>query len=156
MNPPATSPYLPISEYLPHRGAMALLDRVVEAEPKRIVCSLALHSGSAFCREGRVPSYVGVEYMAQAAGALIGWGERAKGMEPRVGFLVAIRKYNSRVDGFAAGDTLAIEAKEILRDDDNGLGVMTGAIYHPDGSLLATGQLTAYLPKDLGEFLTKV
>ncbi|MDR1425086.1 MAG: hypothetical protein LBI92_10865 [Azoarcus sp.] len=144
----------PISELLPHRGPMALLERLIEAEPQRVRCTVVLREESPFCREGRVPSYVGIEYMAQAAGVLISWPDHLEGKkEAGVGFLVSVRKFNTRVDGFAAGETLTVEAKEMMRDNDNGIGVMACSIYASSGDLLAKGQLTAYQPKDLDAFL---
>ncbi|MDR1462951.1 MAG: hypothetical protein LBI68_07440 [Azoarcus sp.] len=144
--------YLPITEYLSHRGYALLLDRVIEASAKHIVCSVTLRENSPFCREGRVPAYVGIEYMAQAAGALVGWGMHAKGIRPKIGFLVSVRKFTSTVNGFDAGATLTVEAREVMRDDDSGMGVMACAIYHPSDVLVAKTQLAAYMPKDLDAF----
>jgi len=154
MNRQDAHPFPPISELLPHRGSMALLDHLIEAEPQRALCTVVLRRESSFCREGRVPSYVGIEYMAQAAGVLISWANRLAGKkEAGIGFLVSVRKFDSRVDGFAAGETLAVEAKEVMRDNDNGIGVMACSIYASGGDLLARAQLTAYQPKDLDAFL---
>ena len=151
-----TRDYLPIIDYLPHRGQMVLLDRVLEASGERILCALDLREDSPFCRGGRVPAYVGIEYMAQAAGALMGWHARNQGGLPKIGFLTSVRKFvfTGGAEGFAAGATFTVEARELLRDDDNGLGVMACAIYHPDGVPVAKAQLSAYVPKDLGIFST--
>ncbi|MDR1063803.1 MAG: hypothetical protein LBL48_07720 [Azoarcus sp.] len=146
--------YLPIAKYLPHRGYALLLDHVVEASAKHILCSVTLRESSPFCREGRVPAYVGIEYMAQAAGALIGWDAYTEDGSPGIGFLVSVRKFTSTVDGFAAGTTLMVEAREVIRDNDSGLGTMACAIYHPVDVLIAKTQLTAYMPKDLKAFST--
>ncbi|MDR1229604.1 MAG: hypothetical protein LBK55_11460 [Azoarcus sp.] len=149
-----THDYLPIAKYLSHRGYALLLDRVIEASANRILCAVALRENSPFCREGRVPAYIGIEYMAQAAGALIGWGAYTEDVSPRIGFLVSVRKFTSMVDGFAAGTTLMVEAREVIRDNDSGLGTMACAIYHPADVLIARTQLTAYMPKDLKAFST--
>ena len=142
----------PISELLPHRGSMALLDRLIEAEPRHVLCTVVLRNESLFCREGRVPSYAGIEYMAQAAGVLISWADRLEGeKEAGIGFLVSVRKFSSRVDGFAAGETLTVEAREVMRD--NNFGVMACSIRASGGDLLAKAQLTVYQHKDLDAFL---
>ncbi|MDR3213524.1 MAG: hypothetical protein LBT71_06360 [Azoarcus sp.] len=149
-----TPDYLPIIDYLPHRDRMVLLDRMLEASAERVLCAVTLREDSPFCRDGRVPAYVGIEYMAQAAGALMGWYARSQGGLPKIGFLTSVRKFSfmGGVDGFAVGMTLTVEARELLRDDDNGLGVMACAIYHPGSVLVAKTQLTAYMPKDLDAY----
>jgi predicted hotdog family 3-hydroxylacyl-ACP dehydratase len=145
--------YLPIENYLPHRGRMVLLDRVLEAGTGRVVCAVALREDSPFCRDGKVPAYVGIEYMAQAAGALVGWESREKGEPVKTGFLVSAREYASRVDGFPAGATLAVEARDDWRDDD-GVGVMDCVIHLPFGTPAARARLTVFQPRDLKAYLT--
>ncbi|GHT90476.1 thioester dehydrase [Betaproteobacteria bacterium] len=147
-----TRPYLPIEEYLPHRGQMLLLDRVLEVTPGRMMTSVSIRPESAFCREGRVAAYVGIEYMAQTVGALVGWHEREAGGAVKTGFLVSVRKYSCAVDYFFVGTTLNIEARENWRDAE-GLGVMDCSIYHPDGKLLAEATLTAFQPENLHAYL---
>ncbi|MDR2032891.1 MAG: hypothetical protein LBP86_11760 [Azoarcus sp.] len=146
--------YLPIEEYLPHRGRMVLLDTVLEARTGYIRCALTPQLDSPFCREGRVPAYVGVEYMAQAIGALVGWESRERGLPVGTGFLVSARQFRSKVDGFAAGGMLTIEARENWRDDD-GLAVMDCAIYPPGDIPAAQARLMVYQPMDMNAYLTK-
>ncbi|MDR2451058.1 MAG: hypothetical protein LBE85_04650 [Candidatus Accumulibacter sp.] len=145
--------YLPIENYLPHRGRMVLLDRVLEAGMGRIVCAVAVREDSPFCRDGKVPAYVGIEYMAQTAGALVGWESREKGEPVRTGFLVSAREYASRVDGFPAGAALAVEARDDWRDND-GVGVMDCVIHLPFGTPVARARLTVFQPRDLAAYLT--
>ncbi|MDR0563813.1 MAG: hypothetical protein LBG78_02595 [Azoarcus sp.] len=141
--------YLPIHEYLPHRGHMLLLERVLDIGEGHATCELTLRADSSFCRDGRVPAYVGIEYMAQAGGVLIGARALAANTSPKICYLVSVRKFSSHVDGFDVGTTLTVKAVETLRDDENGVGVMRCSIYHPADVLLVTAQLTAYMPKKL-------
>jgi predicted hotdog family 3-hydroxylacyl-ACP dehydratase len=150
--PDMSSVFLPIEEYLPHRGRMVLLDRVLEAGAGRILCTVTLRPESPFCREGQVPAYVGIEYMAQAIGALVGWHSRNQGESVRTGFLVSTRRFTSQVDGFRVGDTLTVEARENWRDEE-GLGVMDCTIYHPADVPVAEARLVVYQPKDLNAYL---
>jgi predicted hotdog family 3-hydroxylacyl-ACP dehydratase len=144
--------YLPIEEYLPHRGRMVLLDRVLEAGMGRIVCAVTVREDSPFCRDGKVPAYVGIEYMAQAAGALVGWESRERGEPVKTGFLVSTREYASRVDGFPAGATLAVEACDDWRDGD-GVAIMDCVIHLPLGTPVARARLTVFQPRDLEAYL---
>jgi predicted hotdog family 3-hydroxylacyl-ACP dehydratase len=151
------SAYLPLEAYLPHRRRMVLLDRILEAEAGRILCAVTIRAESPFCRdEGaglQVAAHVGIEYMAQAIGVLVGWQARAAGEPVRTGFLVSTRQYTSRVDAFPLGAELRVEARENWRDD-TGLGVMDCAIYHPNAVLAAEATLTVFQPKDLQTYLT--
>lgn len=131
---------------------MLLLDRVLEVTPGRMVCAVTIRPESAFCREGRVAAYVGIEYMAQTVGAFIGWHEREAGGAVKIGFLVSVRKYSCAVDYFSVGATLNIEARENWRDA-KGLGVMDCGIYRPDGKLVAEARLTAFQPENLHAYL---
>jgi predicted hotdog family 3-hydroxylacyl-ACP dehydratase len=144
--------YLPIEEYLPHRGRMVLLDRVLEAGTGRIVCAVTVREDSPFCRDGKAPAYVGIEYMAQAAGALVGWESRERGEPVKTGFLVSAREYASRVECFPAGATLAVEARDDWRDGD-GVGVMDCVISLPFGTPAAKARLTVFQPRDLKAYL---
>ncbi|MDR0700923.1 MAG: hypothetical protein LBF61_00705 [Azoarcus sp.] len=148
--------YLPIADYLAHRGRIVLLDRVLELSAERILCAVTLREDSPFCRAGRVPAYVGIEYMAQSVGALMGWHARNRGELPKIGFLTSVRKFSfaGEADGFSVGATLTVEAREVLRDDDSGLGVMACAIYQTGDVPIARAQLSAYMPKDLGAYST--
>jgi predicted hotdog family 3-hydroxylacyl-ACP dehydratase len=153
--------YLPIEAYLPHRGRMVLLDRVVEAraagedkhDSARILCAVTIRPENLFCRAGSVAAYVGIEYMAQAVGALVGWQSKRAGRPVQTGFLVSARKYTCEMDAFPLGATLFIEARENWRDAE-GLGVMDCAIYHPQDKIVAQATLMVFQPKDLNAYLT--
>ncbi|MDR3324217.1 MAG: hypothetical protein LBS89_08455 [Zoogloeaceae bacterium] len=144
--------YLPIEEYLPHRGRMVLLDRVVEVEAGRIVCAVTIRPQSPFFREGRVAAYVGIEYMAQAVGALVGWQSRSLGEPVKTGFLVSTRKFVSRIDDFPLDATLSVKARENWRDEE-GLCVMDCAIHYPQNEIAAEATLMVFQPKDLNTYL---
>jgi predicted hotdog family 3-hydroxylacyl-ACP dehydratase len=157
MNENVRDTYLPIEEYLPHRGRMVLLDRLLEAQSGRALATVTIRADSPFCREGQVPAYVGVEYMAQTIGALVGWQAKSVGEAVKTGFLVSVRNYVSQVESFVLGETLFIEAKENWRDEE-GLGVMDCAIYHPEPGKpgtkeIAKATLMVFQPKDLDAYI---
>ncbi|MDR1350008.1 MAG: hypothetical protein LBJ59_04365 [Zoogloeaceae bacterium] len=153
MNVGSAMNYLPIEEYLPHRGRMVLLDTVLEAKAGRIRCAVTIRPDSPFCRDGGVPAHVGVEYMAQAIGALVGWQSRCAGEPVKIGFLVSARKFVSRRAAFPVGAKLQVEARESWRDAE-GLGVMDCVIYHPVETIAAEATLMVFQPKDLQTYVT--
>jgi predicted hotdog family 3-hydroxylacyl-ACP dehydratase len=149
----ARGAYLPIEAYLPHRGRMVLLDRFLEAEAGRALCAVTIRPDAPFCHAGCVPAYVGIEYMAQTVGALIGWQSRRIGQAIKTGFLVSTRKYASRVDSFPLGATLLVEARENWRDEE-GLGVMDCTICHPENEIIAEATLMVFQPRDLNAYMS--
>jgi predicted hotdog family 3-hydroxylacyl-ACP dehydratase len=147
--------YLPIEEYLPHRGRMVLLDTVLSAEAKSIRCAVTIRPDSPFCRNGSVAAHVGIEYMAQAVGALVGWQSRSMGKPVQIGFLVSARKFTCQMPDFPVGANLQVEARENWRDAE-GLGIMDCAIYCPPDKIAAEATLMVFQPGNLQAYLTEI
>jgi predicted hotdog family 3-hydroxylacyl-ACP dehydratase len=144
--------FLPIADYLPHRPPMLLLDRVVEATEMRIVCEVAIQVDSPFCSGAAVPSWVGIEYMAQSVGVLAGWRALEKRLSVRIGFLVGTRDYRCHVPQFHVGDVLRVTADAELMPDE-GLAVMRCTLHDALGTLLAEATLLVFQPDDLDAYL---
>jgi len=144
--------YRPITDYLPHRPPMVLLDRLVEAAESRVVCEVTLQVDSPYCDGAAVPGWVGVEYMAQTVGVLVGWRALAKQLPVKVGFLVGTRQYQSHVPQFHVGDVLRVTANEELVAE-NGLAMMHCKLHDVTGTLLAEASLLVFQPDDLDTYL---
>ena len=110
----------PVTELLPHGGAMVLIDEVLEASEGGIVARVTLRPTSLFVHGDQVPAIVAIEYMAQTIGAYAGLRARAAGGPPRIGFLLGTRELTLDVDAFAVGDELTIEASHVFGDDQVG------------------------------------
>ena len=104
MNP---CPY-PIGNLLAHAPPMILLDQIDAYDEDQAQASLCIRNDSPFIREGRVPSYVTVEYMAQAIAAYSGLQALEKGEGVRIGFLLGTRSLKLRVPELFVGDKLII------------------------------------------------
>ncbi len=130
--------------WVPHRGAMSLLDRVERCDDQSIVACVRVPAQGLFSGPDGVPAWVGIEYMAQAIAAWSGARARAAGGSPRIGFLLGSRRYEARVPAFAAGAELRIAATSELVGE-NGLGVFDCTITQ-DGRVLATARLNVYEP----------
>lgn len=138
-----------IEEVLPHRGAMRLVDRLLECDGSRVAVEVRVPADGPFCLNGPVagvPAWIGIEYMAQAIAAWAGWRARAAGREPPIGFLVGTRRYEAGAGHFPAGEVLRVEAEcEWL--SDNGLGIFACRILGR-GAVLATANVSVYEPGD--------
>lgn len=133
---------------------MVLLDRIVEATEPHIVCEVTVQVDSPFCDGAAVPGWVGIEYMAQAVGALAGWRALEKQLPVRIGFLVGTRQYQSHVSHFRVGEVLRITADEEVMADD-GLVAMRCTIHDAAGALLAEAALLVFQPDDLDAYLQR-
>ena len=137
-------PPRPMDDYVPHRGAMSLLDAVEAIDDHGVVALVTPPASGLFTVRGGVPAWVGIEYMAQAVAAWSGGRARAAGGSPRIGYLLGTRRYEARVPLFAAGAVLRVEAHCELMGD-NGLGMFECRIAH-EGRELAVGRLSVYEP----------
>jgi len=81
-----------LERFLPHRGAMCLLDSVVSWDDGRIDCRASSHRASAnpLRLDGRLPATAAIEYAAQAI-AVHGGLRAAPGRDAAPGYLVAVR-----------------------------------------------------------------
>lgn len=135
----------PITEIVPHRAPMLLLDRVLAYDGERVVCELTLEPNSPFAQAGEnggeVPAIVGIEYMAQTIAAGAGLSAHGKGAPARVGFLLGCRSLTIAVDSFRVGDRLTIEARRTWGGND--LGRFACQVRRGD-EVLVEGALTVY------------
>lgn len=135
----------PIECYVPHRGPMLLIRRLLDAGPAHAVAEVTVPADGLFVRDGRVPGWVGIEYMAQTIAAWSGARDLAEGREPRQGMLLGTRRYHSAVCDFVSGAVLRVDARQEFVAD-NGLGMFDCRIFH-QGDELATARLSVFVPE---------
>ena len=142
-----------IESLIPHRGALRLLDRVLEVDDERVVAEVDVPFDGLFVREGRVPAWIGIEYMAQAVSAWAGARAGKAGGAPRPGLLLGTRRYEAHCEGFASGGTLRVEARcELV--GANGLGQFDCTIAQ-DGRELAAARISVLDPPDGADALLR-
>lgn len=108
--------------FLRHREPMLLLDRVLSVEPKFGACEWRISPSNRFMVEGLgVPSYVGIEYMAQCIAVHAGARARVNGNPPPLGFLLGTRQYEARIQYFVEGVTYQATCQQLIRSAD-GMG----------------------------------
>jgi predicted hotdog family 3-hydroxylacyl-ACP dehydratase len=132
--------------WVPHRGGMLLLDRVVHADDESVVAEVDVPFDGLFLRQGAVPGWVGIEYMAQTVSAWAGAKGRRRGEAPKLGLLLGTRKYEVSCASFPAGATLRIEARCEFKAD-SGLGMFDCRI-EMDGETVATAKVSVFEPDD--------
>lgn len=66
------------SELLPHRAGMLFLDRALEGDDDGITACAQIKENHLFAQDGRVGSWVLLEYMAQTMAMWTSWNARKK------------------------------------------------------------------------------
>ncbi len=110
-----------VSELVPHKGKMLLLDRVRDYDLKEnsITTEIDICRNNLFYEEelGGVPVWVSFEYMAQSVSALSGICGRAKGEKPKTGFIMSVSVFKADVPVFKEGKTVVVNVQEKIRVD---------------------------------------
>jgi predicted hotdog family 3-hydroxylacyl-ACP dehydratase len=133
------------AELLAHRAPMLLLDEIVGLDESSVTARVRIGSQSPFFDGSGVPSYVGLEYMAQACGAFVGALAVAAGRAPRIGYLLGTRNFVARIGRFASGDELDVVATCVYRDEE--MGAFDCRIRRGE-AVLAEAQLNVYQPRE--------
>lgn len=147
-----------LDDWIPHRGAMRLLDRVVLVDEERAVAEVDVPVDGLFTRDGQVPAWIGIEYMAQTISAwAAGRAKRSTGSSgagggaPKLGLLLGSRRFVAHRDGFPCGTTLRVEARcELI--GDNGLGLFDCRIALGKEEV-AAARVSVFEPDNAIEFL---
>ncbi len=139
------------AQTLPHSGDMLLIDEVLGYETESVRTRVRVRPDSLFCGPDGVPSWVGLEYMAQTMGVYSGIQLLQQGEAVRIGLLIGTRRYDAVVPAFAIGSDLEVSARVVLWEKDN-LFAFDCAIF--DGSRkLAWGEIKAFRPHDVQAYL---
>ncbi len=147
-----------IEDIIKHRKPMRLVDNLISFGKDNACVSVCINEGSEFYQveQQGVPSYIGIEYMAQAIAAQAGANELANGKDIRLGFLLGTRKYKPNSAFFTRGITLHITVKRLLVDAA-GLSVFDCSIVdeaQPE-IVLAKAKINVYQPEDSTEYVSK-
>lgn len=137
---------LPIEHYVPHRGAMLLIDRLLEASAEHAIAEVCVPHDGLFVEDGGMPAWVGIEYMAQTVAAWAGWQAVQKNAPVRIGFLLGTRKFETFIPSFAVGTVLRVTVRcELI--GSNGLGMFDCQI--EDGTtIVARARISVFEPED--------
>jgi predicted hotdog family 3-hydroxylacyl-ACP dehydratase len=106
-----------VSELLPHRGRAVLIDEVLDDSEDSIRVAASIGRAHPFFVTGHgVPSWAGIELMAQAIAAHAGLSGRRLQRPPRVGMLLGTRRYRTTALYFEEGSRLEILANREFGD----------------------------------------
>lgn len=134
-----------LESVLPHAAPMILIDEIVRTGEASAESSVCITEDAMFydAETRGVPSYVGIEYIAQTVAAHAGAAARANGDPVRVGFLLGTRHYACSVPYFALGAKLAVRVRALYEAPR--VSKFQGTISLSGGSELASCAVSVYL-----------
>ena len=144
---------LKLEQILVHRPPMILISRVAAYSEKSLRAEVDISEASMFYdlkRQG-VPSWVGLEYMAQSIAAFAGIENYLQGEKIKIGFLLGSRKYISHEQIYATGSTVQVDVTPLYREED-GLGQFECKLYCND-VLANEANINIFCPPNPNEFL---
>jgi predicted hotdog family 3-hydroxylacyl-ACP dehydratase len=145
--------FLPIENYVPHRGVMLLLDWLLDASADSAHAQVTVPRDGLFLQDAGMPAWVGLEYMAQTVAAWAGWQAVQAGRPVKLGFLLGTRKFQAARAHFSPGSVLRVSVLcELV--GTNGLGMFDCRI-QPQGedSVLAQARISVYEPDNGSAFI---
>lgn len=145
-----------IIDVLPHREPMILVDSLVSYDNDSCICQVKITKESPFYDESQsgVPSYIGIEYMAQAIAAYSGANALDNHDKVTIGFLLGSRKYKTFKSYFLLNTLLSIEIKQLYQEA-SGLSVFECEINDQTSETLANANINVYQPNDAEAFINE-
>lgn len=133
-----------LTQYLPHRPPMLLLERLLEVSVSGATAGLKVPQDGLFHLEGKVPSYLGMEYLAQTASLHAGWLAAQRLEAPRLGKLIAVRSLELKQFFFLPQEQLLVQVR--LEGEQGAVRLYQGEIRREgESEPLATGTFTVLL-----------
>ena len=125
--------YPAIEALIPHRENMCLLKRVVRYADKEIELETEIEAGAWYLDDqGKMPTWVTLEMMAQAAAAYSGMerflADQGGNAAPRIGVLLGTRALVAHQPTVEVGSRLRIKAAQTFRDE-SGMGAIEALTY---------------------------
>lgn len=133
--------YPAITELLPHRPPMVLLDEVESFDGDVVRCSVTIRPDAPLVKDGKVRAAAALEYMAQCTGTCTMLRAREQGSGSLRGYLVGARDLRLETDCFHVGDRLVVEAR--ITWDGSEIAHFDCTLSRDD-ELLAKGSLSVY------------
>lgn len=152
----AKEAWVDIESIIPHRAPFRLLDEYLEASPKRVLARAVIRPDNVFfdAALGGVPTWVGVEYMAQAAAIWVGLCDSTPDKPAEPAFLISSRQLDANESVFAEGSELLVRID--VHFTDGPIVAFHGSIFQTGQGqerLLCEGEFSAFRPDDLAGYI---
>lgn len=133
-----------LEDLVPHAAPMILIDHVCERQAGGLESTVRITEDCPFFepRSG-VPSYVGIEYIAQTVAALAGLRARRAGQDIQLGFLLGSRRFEASLPYFALGCELTVQVEAEYEAKD--IAKYLGTITDDTGETVVRASVSVYL-----------
>jgi predicted hotdog family 3-hydroxylacyl-ACP dehydratase len=136
-----------LEDLVPHAPPMILIDHIHLPESEGLEATVRISEDSPFFEPRRgVPSYVGIEYVAQTVAALAGLRARRSGQGISLGFLLGTRRFQAWSPYFTLGSELTIQVEPEF--EARNVAKYRGRISDETGATVVTTSVTVYLRGD--------
>ena len=136
-----------VSSMLPHDHPMILTDELISSDSNSAVVGAIIKSDYPFVA-GSIGTWVGLEFMAQAAALLAKLSNSGSCEDAKLGFLLGSRGFVAHVPEFVPGQkvliSITLDPNDIAGPIVNALGVIKDV----NGGVLCDASLTLYEPND--------
>lgn len=131
-----------ISDLIPQRAPILMVDNLLEVAPRRIVTELTIKADNYFVENGALAETGLLEHIAQTASALAGYLASIQGATcPPVGYIAEIKEFLC-ASCPRVGDVL--QTTIVLENEVGNISVISGET-HVQGKTIATTQMKIYI-----------
>lgn len=134
-----------LSVLLPHKAPMILIHKLIHVSASSIHCQVKIDSNNLFFDRqlNAVPSWVGIEFLAQSISAWAGYHDYLENRPPTIGFLLGSRRYKANCDLFAENTLLDLYTEQLMENE--GMSAFACRI-ECRGDVLTTAQVNVFVP----------
>ena len=142
-----------LSQMLPHSDPMILVDKLISSDKGSAVIEATIKNQYPFT-SGSIGTWVGLEFMAQAAAVLAKLSNTEDTDRAKLGFLLGSRRFIAHVPEFIPGQKISISINIDHAGSNGPMVNATGVIKDEAGRVICDASLTLFEPKDDALYLT--
>lgn len=111
---------LPVADLIPHAKPMILVDKLTNWGENFAECRVNhSHDNGFWDEQGRIPAYVGIEYMAQTISVYSGILSTLAGNPVKVAYLLGTRLFDTNQCYMHRHQPVTVRVEELYRNEDN-------------------------------------
>lgn len=131
-----------VINYIPHRGKMLLIDKVINREREQFAVEVNMTAKSSFASHKGVPTYCVLEYMAQSIAAYntLHFSEDKRS---KIGFIISVRNLKNQLEFFPLNEKLIIKVRPVLIVSSSGT---FNCMAYINEKKVSSARITAYVP----------
>jgi predicted hotdog family 3-hydroxylacyl-ACP dehydratase len=118
-----------ISDLIPQRPPMQMIDRLLYADERSAKGSLFIHESNLFCAKGRLSESALIEFIAQTAAAYTGYRNKLNNFTVGEGYIGAIKNLSIRM---LPPVNSVIQSEIVVENEIVGFTIIIGKVFYED------------------------